>query len=116
DRFKKELTEIGRNARQFSRYLDEIRKRGSLTTGVEIGKKGTLTIDLFRDAEKYLPVDLSATKADHRILAVALKMRHEKPNSAVVFVTKDVNLRVKADALGIASVDFEPSRVTIEEL
>lgn len=116
DRFKKDLTETGRNARHFSRYLDEVRKRGSLTTGVEIGKKGTLIVDLYRDSEKYLPADFKADKNDHRILAVALKFRQEKPSVPVIFVTKDVNLRVKADAVGIHSVDFEPSRVTIEEL
>ena len=116
DRFKKDLTETGRNARQFSRYLDDIRKRGSLAVGVEIGKKGTLIVDLFRDADKYLPVDMHRDKNDHKILAVALKMRQERPSSPVVFVTKDVNLRVKADAVGINSVDFEPSRVTIDEL
>jgi PhoH-like ATPase len=116
DRFKKDLTEIGRNARHFSRYLDEIRKRGSLTNGVEIGKKGTLIVDLFRDAEKYLPSDMAHEKNDHKILAVALKFRQEKTNTSVVFVTKDVNLRVKADALGINSVDYEPSRVSIDEL
>lgn len=116
DRFKKDLTETGRNARQFSRYLDEIRKRGSLTAGVSVGKHGTLVVDLFKDAEKHLPVELRTEKADHRILAVALKIRNERPSAPVIFVTKDVNLRVKADALGITSVDFEPSRVTIEEL
>lgn len=116
DRFKKDLTEIGRNARHFSRYLDEIRKRGSLTNGVEIGKKGTLIVDLFRDAEKYLPSEMSHEKNDHKILAVALKFRQEKTNTSVVFVTKDVNLRVKADALGINSVDYEPSRVSIDDL
>lgn len=116
DQFKKDLTETGRNARQFSRYLDEIRKKGSLTFGVEIGRRGTLIVDLFREADKYLPTDLSHDKADHRILAVALKIRQERPNHPVIFVTKDVNLRVKADALGITTVDFEPSRVSIEEL
>jgi PhoH-like ATPase len=116
DRFKKELTEIGRNARQFSRYLDQFRKRGSLAHGVEIGKRGTLVVDLFQDSEKHLPPDMSHQKNDHRILAVALKIRHDRPNAPVIFVTKDVNLRVKADALGITSVDFETSRVTIEEL
>lgn len=116
DRFKKDLTEIGRNARQFSRYLDHFRKRGPLASGVEIGKRGTLMVDLFRDADKHLPPDLPADKNDHKILAVALKLRSEKPNNPVIFVTKDVNLRVKADALGITSVDFETSRVTIEEL
>lgn len=116
DRFKKELTETGRNARQFSRYLDGLRKKGPLGAGVDMGKRGTLIIDLFHDAVAHLPPDLSAEKNDHRILAVALKLRTEKPNNPVIFVTKDVNLRVKADAVGIKSVDFEPSRVTIEEL
>jgi PhoH-like ATPase len=116
DRFKKDLTETGRNARQFARYLDNFRKRGSLANGVDIGKRGTLIVDLFRNAEKHLPPEMSQEKADHRILAVALKIRHDRPNAPVIFVTKDVNLRVKADALGITSVDFEPSRVTIEEL
>lgn len=116
DRFKKDLTEIGRNARQFARYLDEIRKKGSMTAGVPLGKSGTLIVDLFRDAEKYLPADMKTEKADHRILAVALKLRQERPSSPVIFLTKDVNLRVKADALGLRSVDYEPNRVSIEEL
>lgn len=116
DRFKKDLTEIGRNARHFSRYLDEIRKRGSLANGVEVGKRGTLIIDLFKESEKCLPTDFNSEKNDHKILSVALKIKQDKPNSAVVFVTKDVNLRVKADALGVVSVDYEPSRVTLEEL
>lgn len=116
DRFKKDLTEIGRNARHFSRYLDDIRKKGSLAGGVQIGKRGTLIVDLFKDAEKYLPVELRHDKADHRILAVALKFKQDKGSGPVFFVTKDVNLRVKADALGLHSVDYEPSRVNIEEL
>ncbi|MBY0371459.1 PhoH family protein [bacterium] len=116
DRFKKDQTEIGRNARQFARYLDEIRSKGSLTKGVPIGKTGTLIVDMVRDAESYLPSDLRQEKADHRILAVALKLRHDRPNVPVIFVTKDVNLRVKADALGVVAVDFDPARVAIEEL
>lgn len=116
DRFKKDMTEIGRNARHLSRYLDEVRKRGPLGSGVEIGKKGILVIDLFRDVDKVLPKELDPDKNDHKILAVALKIRQEKPNVPVVFVTKDVNLRVKADAVGLHSVDYEPSRVSLEEL
>ena len=116
DRFKKDLTEIGRNARHFARYLDEIRKRGSLANGVEVGKRGTLIIDLFKESEKCLPADFNPEKNDHKILSVALKIKQDKPNTTVVFVTKDVNLRVKADALGVVSVDYEPSRVTLEEL
>ncbi len=116
DHFKKELSEIGRNARQFSRYLDEVRKKGSLTTGVDTGKGGKLMVELIPDAEKYLPEDFQASKMDHKILAGALKLREKYPKMQVNFVTKDVNLRVKADALGLVSVDFEPSRVTLDDL
>ncbi len=117
DQFKKDLSETGRNARQFSRILDEIRKKGSLTTGVSLQKGGVLKVDLVHEPEKYLPDDLlSHKKADHRILAVALKLKKQDSKTPVVFITKDVNLRVKADALGLISVDYEPSKVSIEEL
>ena len=116
DRFKKDATEIGRNARQFSRYLDEIRKRGSLVQGVDLPKKGSLQISFLRDAKDLLPDTLAGDKADHVILATALKLKNERPKDQVVFVTKDVNLRVKGDTLGLKSVDFEPSRVSLDEL
>jgi len=116
DRFKKDLTETGRNARQFSRYLDETRKKGPLENGVTIGKGGKLFVDLFPDASKHLPTVLSSSVNDHLIMAVALKIHHDQPQQPVVFVTKDVNLRVKADACGLNSVDFESNRVNIEEL
>lgn len=116
DHFKKDLTEIGRNARHFSRYLDEIRGKGSLTQGVELDKKGTLIVDLFTDTPKYLPANLGHGKIDYDILAVAVKYKKERPETPTVFVTKDVNLRVIADALGIKTVDFEPSRVRLDEL
>lgn len=116
DGFKKELSEVGRNARQFSRFMDEIRKKGSLTTGVSTPQGGTVMVEFIRDADDHLPDDLAGRKADHRILAVALKHKKLNPHRPVVFVTKDVNLRVKADALGITSVDFEPSRVSVDEL
>lgn len=116
DHFKSELSETGRNARQFSRYLDDVRKKGSLTTGVDVGQGGQLRVELIPDAAKYLPPELQERVADHRILGVALKMREMNPKKKVTFVTKDVNLRVKADALGIRAEDFEPSRVKIEEL
>ncbi len=116
DKFKKDLTETGRNARQFSRFLDDLRKRGSLSSGVQLATGGKLVVDLFEDAVKYLPTNLAQNINDHRILAVALKLHKDDPKTPLIFVTKDVNLRVKADALGVPTEDFEPSRVNIEEL
>ena len=55
-------------------------------------------------------------KADNRILALAISLKKDTPKRPVVFVTKDTNLRIKADALGISAVDFEPSSVEPDQL
>ncbi|MEI7440174.1 MAG: PhoH family protein [bacterium] len=115
DRFKKDLNEVGRNARQFSRNLDNLRSKGSLSTGIKIETGGTLRVEL-NDENLQLPSMLTGEKADNRILAVAYNLLKKKSTKAVVFITKDTNLRIKADALGIPSEDYETSHVSIEEL
>jgi PhoH-like ATPase len=113
DRFKKDLNEIGRNARQFSRAMDELRRKGNLAKGVELENKGHLRVDLIR-SDNELPSELINDKADNRILAVAYnEMKVHGPDS-VLFVTKDTNLRIKADALGIPADDYEASKVSPE--
>ncbi len=114
DRFKREMSENGRHARLFSRLIDEMRKDGELSKGVKLANGGILTIVL--GGLHPLPLELDADKADNRILAVALSMRKDFPKRPVVFVTKDINLRIKADALGISADDYEPSRVSPDEL
>ncbi len=116
DGFKKNLSETGRNARQFSRYLDELRLKHSLTEGVPLESGGTLTVELYtEEALKKLPPELRTERGDNRILAVALKFR-ERSGEPVVFVTKDTNLRIKADAIGLVAEDFESDKVSIDEL
>jgi len=115
DRFKKDLNEVGRNARQFSRNLDNLRSKGSLSTGIKIETGGTLRVEL-NDENLQLPSMLTGEKADNRILAVAYNLLKKKSAKAVVFITKDTNLRLKADALGIPAEDYETSQVSIEEL
>ena len=115
DRFKKDLNEVGRNARQFSRNLDNLRSKGSLSTGIKIETGGTLRVEL-NDEKLQLPAMLAGEKADNRILAVAYNLLKKKSAKAVVFITKDTNLRLKADALGIPAEDYETSHVSIEEL
>ena len=63
-----------------------------------------------------LPLELQMDKADNRILALAISLKKEQPKRPVVFVTKDTNLRIKADALGITAEDYEPSSVEPEQL
>ncbi len=114
DRFKREMSENGRHARLFSRLIDDMRKDGELSRGVKLPNGGVLTIEL--GGPQPLPMELQMDKADNRILAVAISLKKEHPKRPVVFVTKDVNLRIKADALGIQADDYEPSSVAPEEL
>jgi PhoH-like ATPase len=114
DKFKKGIDEIGRNARQVSRILDEFRQKGNLSKGVQLEGGGTLRVELNHQSPQHLPNELIATKADNRILSTALNLKHD--SLPVVLVTKDTNLRIKADALGLRAEDYESDTITIDEL
>ncbi len=112
DRFKGFNDERGREARQASRELDELRHRGNLSQGVELANGGSLQILLDSDIE--LPYGLDGNKVDNRILACALHLK--KQGQDVYLISKDINCRIKADALGIPTEDFETNKVDIDEL
>lgn len=114
DRFKREMSENGRHARLFSRLIDEMRADGELSKGVKLPNGSILTVEL--GGNHPLPVDLQMDKADNRILALAMSLKKDHPKRPIVFVTKDTNLRIKADALGITATDYEPSSVEPESL
>lgn len=114
DRFKREMSENGRHARLFSRLIDEMRSDGELSKGVKMPNGGLLTVEL--GTHQPLPMELDMDKADNRILALAITLKKENPKRAVVFVTKDTNLRIKSDALGVQSEDYEPSSVEPDSL
>ena len=116
DRFKKDLNEIGRNARQVSRFLDEMRRKGNLLDGVPLDNQGVLYVDLPDERPVDLPLAFESNKADNIILATALKHKNIDSRKTVVFVTKDTNLRIKSDLLGIKAVDYEPGDQRVEEL
>ena len=112
DRFKKDLNEIGRNARQVSRILDGLRSEGPLYKGVKLDNGGTIRVYIPSGKSDNLPEELIFCKADNQILSVALELIDEN----VVLVTKDTNLRIKADALGITARDYETDKVEFSEL
>jgi PhoH-like ATPase len=114
DRFKREMSENGRHARLFSRVIDEMRADGELSKGVKMHNGGILTVELGGDHP--LPIELAMDKADNRILALAISVKKDNPKRPVVFVTKDTNLRIKADALGISATDYEPESVEPDQL
>ena len=117
DRFKKDMNETGRNARMVSRILDSMREKGSLASGITLPGGGSLRIEMF--TEKYfknLPVDLRVDNGDNRIIAVAQDVRDRFPDAITIFVTKDSNLRIKADAIGLLAEDYESDKVDIQDL
>jgi PhoH-like ATPase len=117
DRFKKDMNETGRNARQISRFLDDLRKKGSLSAGIGLESGGTLRVEIYEEkVMKRLPPELRVERGDNRILAVAFDAKEKSGNFPVIFVTKDTNLRIKADAIGLVAEDYESDKVDIEEL
>ena len=113
DRFKRDQNENGRNARHFARMVDEYREEGSLVKGVNLPSGGTLQISILREpATKHAGIDLSIN--DNLILANCLYLLEQKEHP--VLITKDINLRLKADALGLEAQDYETSEITIDEL
>ncbi|HEV8324034.1 MAG TPA: PhoH family protein [Myxococcota bacterium] len=114
DTFKKELSELGRAARMVSRHLDELRDRGPLIEGVELPAGGMVRVAF---TERVLPTAFSnGHQIDNRILALALDLRDRTKDRTVVFVTKDINLRIRADALGLRVEDYDPEAVHISDL
>ncbi len=116
DRFKKDLGENGRNARQFSRFVDVLRSKGALSKGVLLDRtNSTVFVNLDNDTQG-LPGGLDGEKVDNRILALAMRLQKEKGGAQTTLVTKDTNLRIKADVMGIVATDYEPQKVDIEDL
>jgi PhoH-like ATPase len=115
DQFKKEASERGRNAREVARLLDALRAGGArLSDGAPLESGGRLRV---ASAARSVPTTLRESQiADHLILMVALDVRDANKGDATIFVTKDVNLRIRADSLGLTSMDFEAERIDIDEL
>jgi PhoH-like ATPase len=115
DRIKRRMDEVGRNARDASRKLDDLRLTGRLSEGVELPGGGSLRIELngVKTYEDLHGVDLNSV--DNKILALAYHLMKSE-NEPVVLVTKDLNLRIKADVLGIATEDFYSDKVDYHKL
>ena len=115
DRFKREATERGQNARSFSRTLDGLRSQGRLSEGVTLSTGGELRV-VFQNKTKNGQVSVGNNSVDGRIVALAQTVQKNNPRIATILVTKDINLRIKADALGLQAEDYESDRVMIKDL
>lgn len=125
DKHKKRQDGVGAHARKTIRILDEMRSKGSLSTGVKLGKNlGTLTV--LSGEQQLLPDNLSWEDPDNQIICTALTLKtvveeetsdtEEKPK--VTLVSQDINVRVKCDALGLLTDDYVSNQVVdkIEEV
>ncbi len=112
DNFKRVNDELGRSARQVIRHLDHLRSLGTLRNGVALDNGGMLKISL--DEKPISGTFLNMSVPDHRILAVAANLVAE--GKKVIFVSKDINARLKADALGIEVMDFEQQKCDFDSL
>ena len=102
DKIKIESSSRGANARMIARHLDKMRSKGSLREGVQL-ENGTIVQVLFeREIKQKQALRVNVT--DNKILMLAVAM--QEAGFDVVFVTKDINARIKADSLGIASQDM----------
>ena len=115
DRFKRESTELGQNARAVSRMLDSFRGEGRLSEGVKLPTGGKLKI-VFQKNGHAADGGLSANSVDNRILSLAAGIQKAQPKNPTILVSKDINLRIKADALGLQAEDYETDRVFIKDL
>ncbi|MDF1527168.1 MAG: PhoH family protein [bacterium] len=108
DNFKRHYDPRGFAARQFSRQLDDLRVKGDLLKGVETGHGGKLSVR-FYDEDIKLPREMeivgAKTASDNMILNAALSVQKESRQLTVV-VSKDINVRIKANILGVESDDY----------
>ncbi len=113
DSKKRNMDEVGRNARHVSKLIDKLRETGKLHQKVPLENGGTLKIELdHRSFQDLQDIFIEKTN-DNRILAVAkhLSLAAEKAGQAVILVSKDTLVRVKADAIGLLAEDFLSDRV-----
>jgi PhoH-like ATPase len=115
DRFKRESSELGQNARAVSRSLDALRSKGHLNKGVKLENGGTLRI-IFHEKNGETVLPFGNNTVDSRIISQAMAIQKSEPKSPAILVTKDINLRIKADSLGLPAEDYESDHVLLTEL
>jgi PhoH-like ATPase len=111
DKHKKRQDGVGLNARSTIRILDSLRSKGNLHKGVRIARgKGVLSVRDYK--EEYVPHGCDLKSADNEIIATALtEIKNEDHNRKVIVVTRDINMRVKCDSLGVKTEDYIPNKI-----
>ncbi|MBN1384244.1 MAG: PhoH family protein [Elusimicrobia bacterium] len=112
DNLKRFHDERGRAARAVSRKLNQLGKNGKFSKGMHLENGGTVLIDL--EQKMNLPYDFSNSRKDNLILSAAYA--RQQKGEHVIFVTKDINLRIKSEAIGVTARDYEKEKIQVEHL
>ena len=116
DKFKDKPNLLGESARYVNRFLDFLRAHGDLNSGVTVpGTSQHIRVELNSRISSAIS-DFDWSKGDNKILAVALYTKENYPEQIVKVITKDINLRVKCDALGIKAEDYEKDNLSSDEI
>ena len=117
DKFKKGNEEINYNAREFARQLDKYTDKDFFENGAQLGPDlGRLSIIVNCSLNKRVKEAFHEDKPDHRILSAAIDVAEQHKDMRTILVTKDINLRMKARALGIETEDYTNDKVKSEDL
>tara|TARA_B100000029_G_scaffold508403_1_gene595191 strand:- start:418 stop:1752 length:1335 start_codon:yes stop_codon:yes gene_type:complete len=108
DKHKKRQDSVGANARRIIRTLDELRTLGDLQKGIRLGKgKGLVKVMSYSCLTgSVFPPDLDLRIPDHAILATAKAVQQEQPNRKMIVVSRDINMRVICDSIGMLAEDY----------
>lgn len=103
-------------AREVIRFIDKLSGSGGLQDWISIGKgKGNFRVIMEQKPKKLDAEHIYAEgKNDHKIINAALFLKENEPKKSITLVTKDINLRIKAKALGVIAEDYETGKVTIK--
>jgi len=112
DKHKNGSSQAAKHARMVIRSFDELRAIGDLSKGVLTERGGTIRVEL-NHFDK-IPGNLDPTRLDNRIISIALCLVENHKDKKVVVITKDINLRVKCDALGLNAEDYTSDSVVAD--
>tara|TARA_R110000824_G_scaffold218435_3_gene405074 strand:+ start:4964 stop:6298 length:1335 start_codon:yes stop_codon:yes gene_type:complete len=112
DKFKKDMTELGRNAREVSRSLDDLRGQGDLRAGIKTDNGGTIAVKYNGNFDSYY----KETNVDLHVIHLALKIKENDKDHNAIIVSRDINVRVRADALGLEAENYDTNVVEYKDL
>lgn len=111
DRFKKDQTELGKNARHISRSLDVLRTQGDLREGVPIGE-GKLMVRYNGNLQSFY----KETNVDLHVIHVAQEVAKREPDVPCIIVSRDINVRIRSNALGLNAESYESDKIPHSEV